>query len=256
MRLFDAHCHLDFMSNMEEVARDAAADGLHVLATTVTPQGYLRAREALAGLPNVGVAVGAHPWWVADGRLSTADVEAAARLAGTTRLVGEVGMDFSPKHVPEGSKDVQRAAFRRICEATAAGSDPAHPTVMSIHSVCSAAEVLDVLRATGCLERCRCVFHWFSGSSDELHAAVVAGCWFSVNPMMLRTRRGREYARQVPLRRLLTETDLPPGEDVPFSAAQIEAALQECLAGIAEARGCDAEGLAQAVCDNAERLLA
>ena len=39
-------------------------------------------------------------------------------------------------------------------------------------------------------------------------------------------------------------------------AAQIEAALQECLAGIAEARGCDAEGLAQAVCDNAERLLA
>ena len=256
MRLFDAHCHLDFMSNMEEVARDAAADGLHVLATTVTPQGYLRAREALAGLPNVGVAVGAHPWWVADGRLSTADVEAAARLAGTTRLVGEVGMDFSPKHVPEGSKDVQRAAFRRICEATAAGSDPAHPTVMSIHSVCSAAEVLDVLSTTGCLERCRCVFHWFSGSSDELHAAVVAGCWFSVNPMMLRTRRGREYARQVPLRRLLTETDLPPGEDVPFSAAQIEAALQECLAGIAEARGCDAEGLAQAVCDNAERLLA
>lgn len=45
MRLFDAHCHLDFMSNMEEVARDAAADGLHVLATTVTPQGYLRARD-------------------------------------------------------------------------------------------------------------------------------------------------------------------------------------------------------------------
>ena len=256
MRLFDAHCHLDFMSNMEEVARDAAAGGLHVLATTVTPQGYLRAREALAGLPNVGVAVGAHPWWVADGRLSTADVEAAARLAGTTRLVGEVGMDFSPKHVPEGSKDVQRAAFRRICAAAATGSDPARPTVMSIHSVRSVAEVLDVLSTTGCLERCRCVFHWFSGSSDELHAAVVAGCWFSVNPMMLRTRRGREYARQVPLRRLLTETDLPPGEDVPFSAAQIEAALQECLAGIAEARGCDAEGLAQAVCDNAERLLA
>ena len=59
MRLFDAHCHLDFMSNMDEVARDAAADGLHVLATTVTPQGYLRARDALAGLPNVSVAVGA-----------------------------------------------------------------------------------------------------------------------------------------------------------------------------------------------------
>ena len=179
MRLFDAHCHLDFMSNMEEVARDGAADGLHVLATTVTPQGYLLAQDALAGLSNVDVAVGAHPWWVADGRLSPADVEAAAALAGTARLVGEVGMDFSPRHVPEGSKDVQRAAFRRICAAAATGSDPARPTVMSIHSVRSVAEVLDVLSTTGCLERCRCVFHWFSGSSDELHAAVVAGCWFS-----------------------------------------------------------------------------
>ena len=126
---------------------------------------------------------------------------------------------------------------------------------MSIHSVRSAGEVLGILSQTGCLERCRCVFHWFSGSSDELHAAVVAGCWFSVNPMMLRTRRGCEYARQVPLRRLLTETDLPPGEDVPFSAAQIEDALRECLAGIARARSCDAGELAQAVCDNAGRLL-
>lgn len=256
MRLFDAHCHLDFMSNMGDVARDAEADGLHVLATTVTPRGYLRARDALAGLPNVSVAVGAHPWWVADGRLSPADVRAAADLAGTARYVGEVGMDFSPRHVPEGSQDVQRAALRLVCEAAASGSDPAHPTVISIHSVRSAGEVLGILRQTGCLERCRCVFHWFSGSSDELHAAVVAGCWFSVNPMMLRTRRGREYARQVPLDHLLTETDLPPGEDVPFSAAQIEGALRECLAGIAEARTCDADVLACTVCDNAERLLA
>lgn len=254
MRLFDAHCHLDFMSNMRDVAAGARADGLWMLAATVTPAGYLAAQDALPGLPNVRVALGLHPWWVADGRIAEKDVRDFERLATKARFVGEVGMDFSPRHVPEGSFDLQRDAFRRVCAAAASG-DGAQPRVLSLHSVRSAGEVLDELESSGCLNRCRCVFHWFTGSSDELYRAVTAGCWFSVNPMMLRTRRGREYARQVPLRRLLTETDLPSGEGVPFSAERIEASLRECLSGIAAARSCDAGELARAVRDNAMRLI-
>ncbi|MGN0075923.1 MAG: TatD family hydrolase, partial [Parafannyhessea sp.] len=189
MRLLDAHCHLDFMSNMRDVATDARADGLWVLANTVTPTGYLAARDALADQPNVRVALGMHPWWVADGHVGEKDVDDFVELAAKARFVGEVGMDFSPKHVPEGSLDRQREAFRRACAAAAA--EGPEPRVMSIHSVRSAGEVLDVLAETGCLDRCRCVFHWFTGTSDELHRAVVSGCWFSVNEMMLRTRRGR-----------------------------------------------------------------
>ena len=39
-RLFDAHCHLDLMSNAAQVARDAAAGDLTFLAVTVEPRGY------------------------------------------------------------------------------------------------------------------------------------------------------------------------------------------------------------------------
>ena len=230
MRLFDAHCHLDFMSNMEEVARDGAADGLHVLATTVTPQGYLLAQDALAGLSNVDVAVGAHPWWVADGRLSPADVEAAAALAGTARLVGEVGMDFSPRHVPEGSKDVQRAAFRRICEATAAGSDPAHPTVMSIGRP-----------ARDGLPR-----------ALPLRVPLVLG---QLGRAPRRRGRGLLVLRQphdaahAPRARVRAAGPAAPPADRDGPTARRGRA-------VLRPRGCDAEGLAQAVCDNAERLLA
>ena len=70
--------------------------------------------------------------------------------------------------------------------------------------------------------------------------------------MMLRTKRGREYARQLPADRLLLETDLPPGEDVPFSATQIIASLERTLAQLQTIRGCDVRGL---TCDNAQRLL-
>ena len=71
--------------------------------------------------------------------------------------------------------------------------------------------------------------------------------------MMLRTRRGREYARQLPARRLLLETDLPPGEDVLFAATDIVASLERTLEQLSAIRSCDVRGL---TCENAERLLA
>ena len=60
-RLVDTHCHLDLMSNAREVAAEAEGLGLAILACSVTPEGYLRAREELKDAPNVRLAVGAHP---------------------------------------------------------------------------------------------------------------------------------------------------------------------------------------------------
>ena len=251
MRLFDAHVHLDFMSNAPEVATDAARDGLGLYATTVTPAGYGTARSTVGDRGNVRLALGLHPWWVADGRCGERDVRRFERLATTTRWLGEVGLDFSDGHTPPDSHARQVEAFGRVCAAAA----QTRATVLSIHAVRAAGTCLDVLADTRCLERCRCMFHWFSGSSDELHRAVGAGCWFSVNEMMLATRRGREYARQLPLGRLLTETDLPPHEGEPFSSRQIEASLERSIATMAQLRRLDPNDLRDQVAQNAERLV-
>lgn len=260
-RLFDAHCHLDFMSNADEVARDAGAMGLAILATTVDPRGYQRFRPIADACENVRVAVGLHPWWVADGRCGEKDVSLAASIAEAEPLVGEVGIDLSPRHVPKGSRHAQEEALGRICQSCTrrsgrggARDTQAHPTVLSIHSVRAATQALDILEETGCLTTCRPVFHWFSGTGEELTRAVRAGCWFSVNEMMLSTRRGREYARQVPEDRLLTETDLPPEQGEPFSAERIAASLERTLGLLAEIRGDDVESLADRIVGNARRL--
>ena len=253
-RLYDTHCHLDFFARPAEAARRAEGLGLAFLACTVTPRGYEEASRELAGLPNVRVGVGLHPWWVADGRCGQADVALAVRLAGMGRFVGEVGVDRSPHHVDPGSEVRQLDAFRQVAEACA-GPSPDGRHLLSIHSVQAATPVLDILEETGCLGQCTCVFHWFTGSSDELHRAVVAGCSFSVNEMMLRTRRGREYARQVPEALLLTETDLPPGQGVDFDVANVASSLERTLARLAEIRGTSPERLAAACAENAETLL-
>ena len=69
--------------------------------------------------------------------------------------------------------------------------------------------IMDMLEEYELLEDNTIIFHWFSGSSAQLKRARDLGCFFSVNAFMLQTKRGREYAKAIPLDRLLIETDLP-----------------------------------------------
>lgn len=222
----DAHVHLDWAADPGRTARDAARIGLALLCCTVGPSGYGQARDILSGYPNVAVAAGLHPWYV-----EGADVGLAAEYAREARFVGEVGLDFGARHA--STRDAQLSAFRTICAACAEKGGK----VLSIHSVRAAGEALDVLSETGVLESCACIFHWFSGSSEELGRAIGAGCWFSVGERMLATRRGREYARQIPGERLLLETDLPEAPGSELSASDIAASLARAAAQAEDARG-------------------
>ena len=76
--------------------------------------------------------------------------------------------------------------------------------------------IMDMLEEYELLEDNTIIFHWFSGSSAQLKRARDLGCFFSVNAFMLQTKRGREYAKAIPLDRLLIETDLP--EETPIDA--------------------------------------
>lgn len=196
--LFDAHVHLSWFENPEEAAAQAQKLGIAALCCTVTPKEYRDASALLSKCANVRVAAGIHPWFVD----AATDDNATADAIGSASWVGEVGLDFGAKHAD--SKKDQLRVFEAVCEACSDGGK-----TLSLHSVRSAGTVLDVLEKTGTIDTCRCVFHWFSGTSKELARAKEAGCWFSVGERMLGTRRGREYAQQIPGSRLLLETDLP-----------------------------------------------
>ena len=245
----DMHCHLGWFSDPAHVAHAAANSDLSILGVTVTPTDYLAHRDRLAGTKNVRLAVGLHPWWVQ----RPSDADALCELLPQTRWVGEVGLDASPRHAE--TWDAQLAVFERVCSACAETSAPATPKVLSIHAVRSASTVLDVLERTSAAERCRCVLHWFSGSTDELWHAVRLGCLFSLGEHSLATRRGREYARILPAGRLLTETDLPEGENSPATAEDVIASLERTITGIATARNATPNEVRALVAHNAATLL-
>jgi len=246
-RLSDMHVHLDFIANAQQVVADVAADGLVLFANTVTPAGYLAAREqAWSHASNARLGVGMHPWWVADGRVAASDVQLFCELAADSRYIGEIGLDFSDKHTDPASHEAQVSAFMAAARLCAEDEK-----VVSIHSVRAVDAVLDVLESTGALSKSHCIFHWFSGSTPELWRAIHAGCYFSVNEMQVRTRKAKEQLKLIPRERLLLETDLPPGEGVDFSAEQIADSLQHALADLEQIRG---EELADVCAANSRRL--
>ena len=240
MALHDAHIHLDFMGNAREVALSARDKGLGMFANTVTPAGFSRTLEMVGDLENVHVGLGQHPWWAAESNLGLFD-----ELFPTTRWIGEVGLDLSPKR-PHHQR--QREAFHHIARRCGAGGNK----ILSLHSVRAAGEVLDTLEETGCTQSCRCIFHWFSGSTEDLWRAIRAGCWFSVNEMQAGTRRAKEQLKLIPANRLLLETDLPPDEGAPFALGKVERSLDRVLARL---EGIRSEALAERIGQNWMELM-
>ena len=212
----DMHVHLDQFANPKEVVHEANMAGTGLFCATTTPDGFMTARNLLAGFPNVRVGAGLHPWWLADGRCAEKDISTLERLIPETDYVGEIGLDYLEKHALKSSWELQREAFSRICAtagATSGATGVDKKKVLTIHSVRATDTTLAILEETGCLEHCVCIFHWFSDSTGLLWDAIHAGCYFSLGERSLRTGKGREYIKLIPANRLLFETDMPwPGD--------------------------------------------
>lgn len=253
-RFFDAHCHLDLMTYPNAVADETAAKGLGVFDCGVDPRDFTAAKKRASRYPNIIAGVGLHPWWLADGRCGPAEVSLLCKVAAQEHYIGEVGLDFSARFA--GSEPLQIQAFDRLCDTLV--QYPLTGRVISIHAVRSAEAVLDVLESHGLLipnpDSPAIIFHWFSGTSDELTRARNAGCYFSVNERMLATKRSREYARQIPLDRLLLETDAPAEPNTETSAQSLIRSLIRTSERIASLKNCDAKHIESAVLANSRSV--
>lgn len=256
-RLVDMHCHLDRIKDAGDVAQTAAQAGIAFLDVTVSPRDAERARALFAHAPNVRVGCGLHPWWIHRGDCGKHAIEQLANDARHTAFVGEIGLDFSTRY--ESSRQMQLQALEAVLDAIAASPLPRR--VVSLHAVRSAGAVLDLLEryelvgGSRAADGMACVFHWFSGTSDELTRARKLGCYFSVSEHMLKSKRGREYARIIPKNRLLTETDAPPRFDEPYELCDLTRSLDTCISRVAELRGTSPEHIRAVTAENGSKLL-
>ena len=254
LRLFDAHCHLDLMASPNAVAHKTAAMGLGLFDCGVDPRDFATANKRTSTSPNIVAGVGLHPWWIADGRCGAAEVDLLCELASQERFIGEIGLDFSSRFA--GTEGIQTQAFERLCQALS--QHPLAGRVLSIHAVRAAGATLDILESSDLLKddpnSPTIIFHWFSGTSDELVRAHHAGSFFSINERMLATKRGREYARQIPLNRLLLETDAPAEQNKETTARQLVDSLARTSEVVAAIKKCDTQSIKSAVLGNTHSI--
>ncbi|QSR21050.1 Qat anti-phage system TatD family nuclease QatD [Hyphomonas sp. KY3] len=196
----DFHTHLDLYPDLARAIAACDRKRVATLAVTTTPKAFERNVELSADSDFVRVGLGLHPQLVADRHL---EIDLFERLLPQTRYVGEIGLDRGPAHYR--SFELQRSVFGRILRACAQQGDK----ILSLHSVRATKPVLDMLDEHLPPDRAGVVLHWFTGSKADVRRAVDRGCYFSVNEGMLASATGERVLREIPIHRVLTETDGP-----------------------------------------------
>lgn len=198
--LVDFHCHLDLYPDHAMAVQQAELAGIFTLAVTTTPRAWPRNNELAKKTKHVRAALGLHPQLVAE---HEAEIAIWDDYLSETRYVGEVGLDASPRFYK--SMDAQKRVFQHILKKCADAGDK----ILSIHSTRTSKLVLDYIEEFLPSGKGKVVLHWFTGTKKEVQRAVNLGCYFSVNSTMLANERHQQMIMEIPLQRILTETDGP-----------------------------------------------
>jgi TatD DNase family protein len=199
-RWIDFHCHLDLYPNHVQLIEECDRLGIATLAVTTTPKAWPRNQELAKNARHVRVALGLHPQLVSQ---RAAEISEFEEYLPQTRYVGEVGLDAGPRYFE--SLPQQKLVFQKVLQLCAAHGDK----ILTIHSVRSVTQVLDMIESALPVAKGRVVLHWFTGTRAEAKRAVNLGCYFSINRQMLIKPERRALVSELPADRLLTETDGP-----------------------------------------------
>ena len=252
--LIDTHAHLDdarFQGDLPEVLARAAAAGVIRIVTVATTAVSSAATVALAARhPELVATVGIQPNHVAEAEPGAWDE--VRRLVTQPRVVavGETGLDRHWDYTPFAQQEEYFARHLELARQ--------HGLAVVIHCREAEADVVRMLRED--YERhgpVRGVMHSFTGDRATAEACLAMGLYLSFAGMLTYKNAHdlREVARQVPMDRLLVETDSPYLAPVPLRGKRNEPAnVVHTAAALAALHGVEPAVMAAQTTHNARAL--
>jgi TatD DNase family protein len=252
--LIDSHCHLDYFTEAERpdvIARGKAAGVGEMVTIGVTLSQSLKAIAMAEADPQVWCSVGVHPNHAGEeGPVPEPETIAAMTAHPKVIGIGESGLDYFYDKAP---KDVQQQNFRAHIRAAQLTGLP-----LAIHARDADDDIAKILaeeRAGG--GDFSFLLHCFSSGRALAEAAIAMGGYVSFSGILTFPKADelRAIAADMPLDRLLVETDSPYLAPVPFRGKRNEPAhtihTAKILAGV---KGITPEALAERTTTNFRKL--
>ena len=246
--IFDAHAHYDdkwFDEDRAEVLNSLPEKGISgVVNNSVDLETAAKSIELAEKYSFMYAAVGFHPENLENVPLDYLD--RLAKLCEHKKVVaiGETGLDYHW----DTPKDLQKKVFE---EQVKLSLDINMPLV--VHDREAHGDVFDILRKY----RPNALVHCFSGSVELMREAVKLGCYISLGGVVTfkNARHSVEVASEIPLDRLLLETDAPYMAPVPYRGKRCDSSLIPYSAvKIAELRDLPVQKLLDITCENAKKF--
>ncbi|HET9113268.1 MAG TPA: TatD family hydrolase [Burkholderiales bacterium] len=247
----DSHCHLDLpelaAQETEILARMKNSRVTHALCVSVNLERYPRVLALAERYPHIFASVGVHPDYE---NIAEPEVSGLTALAAHPRVVaiGETGLDYFRL---TGDLEWQRERFRTHIRAARVAGKP-----LIIHTRAAAADTLRIMQEEGA-DRVGGVMHCFTESQSVAEAAMEMNFYISLSGIVTfkNSHDLKQVAKNVPLERLLIETDSPYLAPVPHRGKTNEPAwVTHVAAAIAELRNIPLEAVAAATTANFFRL--
>jgi len=253
LMLIDSHCHLDYFTETEqpEVLARAAAAGVGEMVTIGVRLAQSRAiAEVAAAHENLWCTVGVHPHNAAEAPVPEPDEIAALAQHPKVIGIGESGLDYFYDTAP---REAQQASFRAHIRAARLAGLP-----LAIHARDADDDIARILQE----ERddggdFAFLLHCFSSSRALAETAIGTGGYVSFSGILTfpKSLELRGIATDLPLDRLLVETDAPYLAPVPHRGRRNEPAwVAHTAAVLAGLRGLSPAELAAQTTANFRRL--
>jgi TatD DNase family protein len=196
-RLIDTHAHLDAIQNLQEILARAQQGGIEAIVAVgsdrASNERILELAHQFPGyvLPSIGF----HPSRL-EGDLEP-NFSLIEKEIGRCLALGEIGLDFATAV----SRELQMETLQRLLAIARQEEKP-----VLIHARRAWGEALHLLKN---FHIQKAVFHWYSGPSEVLGCLIDQGYFISATPAAAYSEPHRRAVQQVPLNRLLLETDAP-----------------------------------------------
>jgi TatD DNase family protein len=249
MKLFDAHCHLQdntLPNRPGALLTEAAEKGVACCACCGTAEAdWSKVLELAAEHSEIYPMIGIHPWLVIPDWKKSFQKLRDLLITNPSAGIGETGLDFQKRFANRAEQEASFIAHLDLAD------ELGRP--VAVHCVRAWGRLIEILKEHPAP---RVLLHAFGGPAELIPELIKLNCWFSVGCTVTNpdAKRVREAAEQIPIDRLLVETDspdLPPrGIDSPNVPANLPYVIQ-ALSGI---RNTSEEALSTQTFENTMRF--